>query len=111
MGRGGERGANSCQVCKFGVCINKVAHAQKKKKAQLLELRLHSYAAQPMRSLAFMLSRLSECDKSVLKPPLRDRLSSSSFYVMQKNKKGSFAHLVAEQHDDHVLLGILVYFS
>lgn len=28
-----------------------------------------------------------------------------------QRKKGSFAHLVAEQHDDHILLGILVYFS
>lgn len=58
-------------------------------------------------TLAFKPSLLSECDKSVFK------LSPSSFYGTKKEKgeKGSFAHLVAEQHDDHILLGIIVYFS
>lgn len=55
-----------------------------------------------------MLSRLSECDKSVLK--LRGGTVILVIFLCNA-KKGSFAHLVAEQHDDHVLLGILVYFS
>lgn len=55
--------------CAHLECVSTKLHMHPQKK-RLLELRLHSYAAQPMRSPAFMLSRLSKCDKSVLK--LRD---------------------------------------
>lgn len=67
-------------------------------------------------------SRLSKRDKSVLKKKgeknvPQDHLSSPSFFMQEqkkdrrRKKRRSFAYLVAEQHDDHILLGVLVYFS
>lgn len=64
-------------------------------------------------------SRLSERDKSVFKKNKINYPPHLFFNVMCKKKKErerrrkrrSFTHLVAEQHDDHILLGVLVYFS
>lgn len=50
---------------------------------------------------------VTKCDNGVLKL-CKGLVMLLIFYV---TLNGSYAHLVAEQHDDHILLGMLVYFS